>query len=429
MIDLIRKKLFTFAEAVHLRIFGHDMGNEMRNFLGHLSWSFFGGIIAAGIMLVLNILAGRWLGPVEYGKYSLVIAISSIMIIPMTLGIDTAITYYVAKSSSDAEKKSIVRSSLWVIAISITLVSCLILFFYPDVSESLHVEKSVLVMGIVFSIFLAARNVLDSAIKGFHFFKYQSLIRVTEAVIVLAMFLVFAGQYRLTFESYVFAMLAGYVLMILAVAFRLKDVFAFDTTYTGKVISYGGYAIVGSLFGIMTNSADKILVNKYLGQEQLGLYNAYMTASFLLIGQLSALFINVFFPYLASVTNQGAILKKLNKLALIFSLPALIALGLIVWLVMTLFGEAYTIDWLLIVEFSLLGIMTMYFTALWWLIAASGAKGIRFTSFNGIVSGTIFLLLMFIFGGTLTLYRVVFFLIISLLYAIVRGNFYYGRIE
>ena len=77
------------------------MSGEMKNFLGNLSWSFFGGIIAAGIMLSVNIAAGRILGPVEYGKYGLVIALSSILLIPMLLGLDVALTHFIAQSNEN----------------------------------------------------------------------------------------------------------------------------------------------------------------------------------------------------------------------------------------------------------------------------------------------------------------------------------------
>lgn len=430
MIITAKKKIISIAEILHLRIFGHEMSETMQNFLGHLSWSFFGGTIAAAIMFALNIIAGRLLGPVEYGKYGLVIALASIFIIPMTLGIDTAITYYVAKNSSGSEKKEVVKSSLWVVGILVALIASLGFYFSSPISKLFNTEVSIAVIAIIFGIFLSIRNIFDSLVKGFHLFRYQSIIKIAEALIIFAAFFLLIGNYNLlTFKSYIVAILAGYIFTNLAIAFKIKNVLGFDTKYTRKIISYGSYAILGSLFGIMTTSFDKILINKYIGPEQLGIYSAYMTASFLLVTQIIALFVNVFFPYMASIKNSDLILKKINRLAMIFFIPAMFGLAFIIVTAIMLFGKNYSLDWVLVLEFSLLGIMTMYFTALWWLIASKGKKGIRFTSVNGIISGSFFLLLIFIFKGNLTLYHVAAFLIIATTYNIFIGNSRYAKIK
>lgn len=426
---VFQEKALALAGRMHLRIFGHEMGEEMRKFLENLSWSFFGGVSAAGILFIVNILAGRWLGPEEYGKYALVIAISSILVIPMTLGIDTAITYYVARSSSDFEKKENINSSLWVAGLFTAITSLLVFFLLSTASGLFHVEESVLIVGVVFSMFLSMRTMLDSIMRGFHFFKYQSIVRLVEAGIIFFAFMFFVKEHGFVFVSYIIAMLAGYVFTNIAIVLKLKNLFSLSFKHTKKIVFYGGYAILGSSFGVMVNSFDKILINKYIGAEQLGIYTAYSTASLLIVGQVMTLFINVFFPSLASIKDTGSILKKINKLALIFFVPTLAGLAAVISSVIILFGNKYALDWFLVIEFSLLGAFTMYFTALWWLIASRGKEGIRFTSFNGIISGLIFLLLMFVFGDELTLYHVVLFLIISLFYNIIRGNLNYARIK
>lgn len=430
MISSIKLKLISIAEIAHLRIFGHEMGEEMRKFLGHLSWSFFGGMIAAGMLLILNILAGRWLGPVEYGKYGLVVAISAIFIIPMTLGIDTAITYFVSKSKTAFEKKEIVASSLWLVGLFIAAVVLIASFFSQFLASIFNAQKEIIEVAIFFSIFLAMRNILDAVIKGLHLFKFQSIIRIAEALIVIVSFYIFFETYgRFGFRSYVFAILAGYVFTISAILWTARKKISFDSKYTKKILSYGMFAIVGSLFGIMTNSFDKILINKYIGQEQLGIYNAYATASFLLVTQIMTLFINVFFPYLSSIKDDGSILKKLNRLARIFCIPVFLILSFIIWFIILSFGKAYGLDWILLGEFSFFGVITMYFTALWWLIASRGINGIQFTSLNGIIAGLMFLFLMFVFNNMLNLYFVVLFLIFSILYAVIIGNLMYARIK
>ena len=86
----IKQRLFQIAEIVHLRVFGHAMSDEMRKFLGNLSWSFFGGIIAAGLFFIFITLSGRWLGPDGFGKFSLALSSSYFFSLLILFGFDTA---------------------------------------------------------------------------------------------------------------------------------------------------------------------------------------------------------------------------------------------------------------------------------------------------------------------------------------------------
>jgi len=416
----IKQKLFRIAEIIHLQIFRHEMGEEMRKFLNHLTWSFLGGTMAATILFILTILAGRWLGPIEYGKYSLIIAITSIFVIPMTMGIDTALVYFIAQNKSYLVRKEIVASSLWMVGCFILLISLSVFLLKSHFVNLFGTQEKIIKIAIIFSILLSLRNIFDAILKGFYYFKFQSLVKIIEALIIIGAFFSFIKKFNwFGFESYVGAILMGYSFTIFSIFWVIKKMIGFNIKYTGKIISYGVYAITGSFLGIMTMSFDKILINKYLGAEQLGIYNAYLTISILLVCQFVAIFINVFFPYLASIEDSTLIFKKINKLIKIFFIPGFLILGCVISGAIMLFGKEYKLDWLLVGEFSFLGIMTMYFTVLWWLIASRGIKGIRFTSFNGIIAGVIFMGLMFFFRETLNLYCVVLFLIISSFYTII----------
>jgi len=72
MISKIKKGIVSIAEVVHLKLFQHEMSDQMIIFLRHLSWSVAGGISASAIMMIFNIYAGRLMGPEEFGKFSLI---------------------------------------------------------------------------------------------------------------------------------------------------------------------------------------------------------------------------------------------------------------------------------------------------------------------------------------------------------------------
>jgi len=50
MVSYIKNKSISIAEVLHLRIFGHEMSEEMRKFIGNLGISFFGGAISSVLL-------------------------------------------------------------------------------------------------------------------------------------------------------------------------------------------------------------------------------------------------------------------------------------------------------------------------------------------------------------------------------------------
>jgi O-antigen/teichoic acid export membrane protein len=420
---VIKQKFFRIAEITHLRIFGYEMGDEMRKFIGHLSWSFFGGIFSSIILLIVNISAGRILGPVEYGKYGLIVGIVGILIMPMTLGLDTASVYFIAKTKDRKEKREIISSSLYMVLTMVLIVIFPIIYFRQSLSSLFQIPSSMLVIAAFFSAVLSARILMEAFLRGLHNFKVQSIFRILETMIILMFFFTLVKFWGAHFQSYVVAVLSGYLVFILLsflVFFRYLG--ESDKRISKSLLQYGTIALLGSLFGIFTMSVDKLFINKFIGNEQLGIYTAYSTVSFLLMGQLAALFVNVLFPQLSSLGSQIGLLKKVNRFAIGLFLPVWLLLSIIISLLIFIFGHRYPLDFWLVLEFGLLGTVYFYFLLLWWIINSKGERGICFTSFSGIFFGLLFVGLMYIFRGVLTINYVAIFLIISIVSSVVWAN-------
>ena len=114
IIEKTKKRLIKIAEVVHLKFFGHSMSDTMREFLGNLSWSFFGGVVAMGFLFLIDVMAGRILGPKEYGKYALMIAMANVFIIPMLFGLNIGVNHYVAKVDNIKIRKRYIGSAIFI---------------------------------------------------------------------------------------------------------------------------------------------------------------------------------------------------------------------------------------------------------------------------------------------------------------------------
>ncbi len=425
VINKMKTRLIKMVEGLHRYFFGCEISGRMREFLQNLSWSFFGGIGAAVIMFGISVVAGRILGPEEYGKYGLVVAIASIFIIPMTMGIDTAVVHYTAKEEAVEKKRRYLSSALLAMPVLIGLTALFLFYFGEKLFFWFGVDFYLLKVIIVFAIFLSLKNIFDAFLKGLHLFKKQSFIRIGEAIVMfmaLCCFLFCLQSFN--FFNFLEVILVGYFFFIFLTFLSTKKYFRFKVYLSEikKIFSYGGYVIFGAISGILLNNLDKILINKYIGVEQLGIYNAYSTMSLLVVGQLMVIFVNVFFPMLSASGDKRVVLLKVNKIARLLFWPSFFLMCLVVVMGILLFGRQYPLDFLLVTEFSFLAVVIAYFTVLWWLLSSQGKWGVRFTAFNGIMAGLIFLSLTLFFRNILSLNLIILFLILGYFYAIVIGN-------
>jgi O-antigen/teichoic acid export membrane protein len=421
-----KEKFFSLADGVYQRFFGVEMSAVAKIFLGSLSWSFFGGIVGAVIIFIVSILAGRHLGPEEYGKYSLIIAMASIFILPMLAGIDTALVHFLSKYTE--KRKEYISSGLWVAGLLLFGFSCILFVFTSRLAAFFSTEKALFQIALVFAVILATRNIFDAIARGYQDFKYQSIVRVLEALVVLFVFSIVYLSGQSTYLTIAVATLSGYVISIFVYVWRYRLLIGIQKKYTRSLLSYGKFVFLGFIFTVTMSSLDKVFINKYIGAIELGLYNAYYTVSTLLIGQVIILLINVVFPFLSATNDhEGKLLKKFNKIAIFAFIPMVVGCMCIARIGISFFGSSYYVDWFLLALFSCYSILLMYFSILWAFIASRSQEGFRFTAFQGLVGVLIFVGITLLCRKILTIELVISFLIVSLLYATIIGNLYYKK--
>jgi O-antigen/teichoic acid export membrane protein len=427
MLSVLQKeKLFSLADALHQRFFGVEMSGGVKVFLGSLTWSFLGGIVGAVIIFVVSIFAGRYLGPEEYGKYSLVVAMAGIFILPMLAGIDTALVHFLSKYAT--KRKEYVSSGLWIVGLLSLGITCILFIFSSEIAVFFSTETTLFRVAIVISIVLAVRNILDAVARGYQDFRYQSAVKVVEALTIFGIFIFGYFSNQSTYLVVAVATLGGYFISSLIYIWRYRLSIGIQKTHTKSLLSYGKFVFLGFIFTATMSSLDKVFINKYIGAEDLGLYNAYYTVSTLLIGQIIILLINVVFPFLSATNDSnGKLLRRFNKLAIFAFIPLVIGCMGVARVGISFFGASYYVDWLLIALFSCYSALLMYFSILWAFIASRSQEGFRFTALQGLIGVLIFVGVTLICQTFLTIELILSFLILSLLYATIIGNLYYKK--
>lgn len=361
MVNILKSKFLAFVDFLHLKIFGHQIGDNMKTFLGHLSWSFSGGIITSIIMMVINILGGRLMGPNEYGKYNLLITLSQFIMIPILFGLDTSSIIAISNSKKNQEKKDNISSTLYFVLFSSLLLSVLYIVFFKYISNKFSIETTFLSITFIFAILTGLKTIFESFIKGLHLFRYQFYGRIIEIFTVCLFFLLFfIFENKHNYFFYVLSLTTGIIILIIYYFKKTKHFLTdFNLEFLKKQISLGKFLLLGTILGICFNSIDKLIIAKYLSLTELGIYGAYFTVSVNLVGQLTQMFINVFLPSISNI-NDSFFIKKIDRLYLLFFTPILIGIMGIVFLAITLFGDKYGINYGFIISFSLLSTLQIY---------------------------------------------------------------------
>lgn len=359
----IKQVSISLLEMIHQRIFGHRLEDEMRQFLKNLSWSFFGGIIASALMIGVNVAIGRYFGPEEYGKYNLVLILSQILLIFIYLGTDISSVKFISNAGNAQSKRAFLSSSFYFVVMMIILGWCCYFLIYLNIEQYFTIDSRYVFSALILGSALALKGITDGYLRSYSDFRFQALLRVVEAILITSGLIFVLSIHNVQgYQYYVYALFGGALLFSVTTLLRLrKNLGAFRWDAFKMMISYGNVILFGSIFGILFNSLDKIIVAKYLGILELGIYSAYFMTSTNIIAQITHLFNNAFFPAISQVSNT-AYVEKINILTKWFFVPGGILISAFLYGVVLIFGAAYKPSIFLAVGFGFLSILQILFT-------------------------------------------------------------------
>lgn len=358
---MMKKKIIIILEKIHFKLFGHQMSETMKDFLGNLSWSFFGGGLAAFLLFIVTIIGGRLLGPSGYGKYNLILAYCQFLSMAVFLGLDIASVRAVSSSKTKLDKAKNISSFSVFVAASSLVVMGLLLIFRSFIISRLAIDSTLFWLFVLFGFFLIAKTAFDLSIRGLMLFKTQSIGRLLEAVGVVIFFAIFFFVFKYQdYNHFVYAFVIGSVIISLLYFKRLYSfLHNFDLEALKKQINYAKLFLVNIILGTLLGSADKIIVAKYLSVFELGIYAAYYAASVNIISQIIKMFNNVLFPF-ASGNEDKTFTEKLDKLVYFSSVPLLLLVIALTFFVLKLYGKGYGTNWHYIIVFSILGLTNAF---------------------------------------------------------------------
>jgi O-antigen/teichoic acid export membrane protein len=366
------------ADYVFYYIFKKHMGKTSRRFIENLSYIFMGTFFASLLTFVLNIVMIRFLGPTEYGIFTLILVIANFFVLPMVMGFDTSSTYYLARGN---DKKRVISTAFTSVFFFSVILSVLFLFFIGPIAELFATSEGVILYAIIYAFAIVLYKLFQSVLQGLHMMKKIALLKVAQHVIMgllLAFFLFVIKDY--TFINPLTANFAGYFCVGLIILIYLrKNILNFSRRCFVRLGQYGFVFFLVNVMITLINSIHLLFVNFFLGLSAFGIYAAYYTASKVVTEKLYVIFVTVFFPTVSGKINKKAVIKAVNRLFPIATLSILVINLFIILSFVYFYGDKYPFYAGLVILFSVDAALRTVYKIEMWLLGSFGMDGAKKT--------------------------------------------------
>ncbi|MFH1910341.1 MAG: oligosaccharide flippase family protein [bacterium] len=357
---MVKKKIIVAVQFLHFKLFGHQMSDQMKQFLKNMSWSFYAGLIALPLIMIVGTLAGRFMGPEEFGKYSLVVLLSSYVLIFVFCGLDIALVKAIAKAKTVKDQSRQFFSAFSFVLLMLTVLSTLGLLSAGQISARFNISKELITLLFAYSLIASVKNVLDFAIRGTERFKDQAIAKILESVTLAVAFVaVVILLKKINYSIFLGIIMLAALALILFYLTKIAKMFKnFSFTALKIQLLEGRFFMLSTLLGTIFVSSDRLLIAKFINLETLGIYSAYYSGSVTLTAVLSSMLTNVLLPATAK-SRDKTFASKMDKLFIKGFIPVFITIGLILVVFMFIFGRAYPLRADYVLLFTL--VSTIYF--------------------------------------------------------------------
>jgi O-antigen/teichoic acid export membrane protein len=399
MINVYYSKLFALINTIYRMVFHEEVSFEVEKFIKNLSYVGIGTIVASVFSFSYNILAGRWLGPSEYGTFTLVQSVAMFLYIPMLLGFHTAMVKYNAEKVDFIRQRSII-STTYILVFLFTVVSLLIYFiFSEEIMAIFSISSEIFYIALLFAVLFVFYTLTTGTLRSLHMIRAYSRLMPVQSAILFSAFLIFIFAFKeLSFKSPLYSMLLAYgVTGGIILAFLRKYLRPeFNKEWAHKLHKYSTYSLVGGISSVLYSNIDKIVINMYMSVSSVGIYWAYNYSFTTLILLLSSIFVTVFFPVASMCSNKDILFKRINKIVILLVIlgwPLAIGTGCVI---LKLYGGSYPFDLSLTLLFATAGICISIDKLYGQLLSSVGVKGAKITSFGAIVLALVNVILNFL---------------------------------
>jgi O-antigen/teichoic acid export membrane protein len=381
------------------RLFHEKVSESVENFIKNLSYLGIGTLISTIFSFAFNILAGRWLGPSEYGLFTLVQSVAMFLYIPMTLGFTTALVKYNCEKI-DFDRQRTIISTTFILVFLFTVVSLLFyLIFSKQIMALFSISEDLFYFSLAFAVLFVFYNLMTESLRSIHKIYEYSLFKPIYSVLLFSSFLVFIFFFRdLLYTSALFSMLIAYGITggILLAFLRIYIRPEFSREWARKLQTYSIFSLTGGISAAFYQNIGKIILNMYLPVAMIGIYWAYTYSFTTMITMLSTIFVTVFFPVASMCQDKRMLFNRINKIAVVFIVFGWLFAVISGYVILKMYGNAYPSDLALMLLSATSGVCIAIDQLYGQLLNSVSVDGVKITSYAAVVLAVVSVILSFL---------------------------------
>lgn len=272
-------------------------------------WTSISMLIQTLMQFFQTIILSRFIEPKDFGSFSIIIIIITILLIFLDLGVLNRII-------QNQENNKVILSSIYWLIIIMGIILYLLLFQISSLIANFYnieeMGKYLRITGM--SLFFISIGYLHQFFlqKEFQF----KIIAISEIVGILAGFS--TALYLAITGKGIFALVGGYIVnngvkysLLFGIGIKyFKPVLAFNLKQLKEYFSFGKYQVGEKLLHYITYNLDYIVIGKLLGSEILGYYNLAYQIIIAPTTKINPIITQVSFSLFSKIKNNLAMLKK-----------------------------------------------------------------------------------------------------------------------
>lgn len=279
------------------------------NLFKSVAWYGVGNIIARSMALILLPLYSNLISANEFGNYSLLISVYTIIATIYQFGMSSALNKYYTEEADEQKKKvvfSTILNSIIILGIALTLgvtlfSTSIVSFIFGSPSFSL-----LLIMLMVSLFFETINFYIILLLKTKELPKETVVYSIVGAVVNLGLNILFVYYLRWSISGIILAQLISGVILFFVSLPVIKGTYIFivDKKILLAVIVFSLPLLAGSLFTALTNVADRFIINAFMSKDDVGIYSFVYRI---------ALLMNVFVVSFAMAWNPHSVKQYFKK--------------------------------------------------------------------------------------------------------------------
>jgi O-antigen/teichoic acid export membrane protein len=312
---------------------------ESTKFAFDISWVFVSQIVTIGSGFLLNILLSRWLGPGDFGLYTLTLTIFTISTLVAGLGIPETVVKFVADYKTDRQRRDAVVTAGIVNGLLLGTSAGLALFLFSEEIAALAVPISILNTTLL---------ALLNGLREMRSYSFRFIVR-SLLLVVLATVFILAGFGPAGAVAALLLTEIGTLAFVAAVVrphFRLSTLNHRETTKT--MLAFGSRVFIASAIYLVNTYTDTILIGYLLTETDVGRYAVAVAIARVAFLSLPSSISTVNYPAISEYYSKnstgavGAVISRSIRYCLILlSITGLLLIYFAETIIEVLFGPAY----------------------------------------------------------------------------------------